>query len=293
MTGMTILGTVFQSAVELERLPDTAAAAEAAGLEELWLWEDCFSASGIAALAATLARTERLQVGVGLLPVPLRNVALTAMEVATLERLFPGRAIIGVGHGVLDWMGQAGVRASSPLTLLGEYLDALRALLRGETVTTAGRYVTLTDVRLSWPPTSPPAIHAGAEGPKTLELVGARADGTILPAGTTPDRVRAARERIEAGRAAGGRSDPHRVTVFLMTATGPDARARFEVECERWSFPVSADTGVAGDAEAVAAAVRRWADAGADAVILQPPQDEPDLPAFARFAAQQVRPLVS
>lgn len=289
---MTVLGTVFQSVVELERLPDTATAADEAGLEELWLWEDCFSASGIAALSATLARTTRLRIGVGLLPVPLRNVALTAMEIATLERLFPGRAIIGVGHGVLDWMGQAGVRAASPLTLLGEYLDALRALLRGESVTTEGRYVSLSDVKLTWPPASSPAIHAGAEGPKTLELVGARADGTILPGGTTPDRVRAARERIDAGRAAGGRHDPHRVTVFLMTATGPDAQARFEAECARWSFPVSSDTGVAGDAEAVAAAVRRWADAGADAVILQPPQDEPDLPGFARFAAEQVRPLV-
>ncbi|WP_375400606.1 LLM class flavin-dependent oxidoreductase [uncultured Amnibacterium sp.] len=289
---MTILGTVFQSAVELERLPDTARAADAAGLEELWLWEDCFSASGIAALAATLARTERLKVGIGLLPVPLRNVALAAMEVATLERLFPGRSIIGVGHGVLDWMGQAGARAGSPLTLLGEYLDALRALLRGETVTTSGRYVSLTDVRLTWPPAVPPAVHAGAEGPKTLELVGARADGTILPGGTTPDRVRAARDRIDAGRAAAGRTDPHRVTVFLMTATGPQAQARFEAECRRWSFPADADTGVAGDAEAVAVAVRRWADAGADAVILQPPQDEADLPAFARFAAEQVRPLV-
>lgn len=292
MARMTILGTVFQSAVELERLADTAAAAEAAGLQELWLWEDCFSASGIAALAATLARTERLRVGVGLLPVPLRNVALTAMEVATLERLFPGRAIIGVGHGVLDWMGQAGVRAASPLTLLGEYLDALRALLRGETVTTAGRYVSLTDVRLAWPPAGPPAVHAGAEGPKTLELVGARADGTILPGGTTPDRVRSARERIDAGRADAGRTDPHRVTVFLMTATGPDAQARFEAECERWSFAATAETGVTGDARQVAAAVRRWADAGADAVILQPPQDEPDLPAFVRFVAEQVRPLV-
>ena len=46
--------------------------------------------------------------GIGLLPVPLRNVALTAMELATLERLFPGRLAPGIGHGVLDWMGQVG-----------------------------------------------------------------------------------------------------------------------------------------------------------------------------------------
>jgi alkanesulfonate monooxygenase SsuD/methylene tetrahydromethanopterin reductase-like flavin-dependent oxidoreductase (luciferase family) len=71
--------------------PAVASAAEDAGLQELWLWEDCFWEGGIASAAAALAWTERLRVGVGLLPVPLRNVALTAMEVATLHRLFPDR----------------------------------------------------------------------------------------------------------------------------------------------------------------------------------------------------------
>ena len=45
-----------------------ARAAEDAGLEELWLWEDCFLEGGISAASATLAWTERLRVGVGLLP---------------------------------------------------------------------------------------------------------------------------------------------------------------------------------------------------------------------------------
>ena len=104
-------------------------------MDSLWLWEDCFLESGIACAAAALAWTSRLNVGVGLLPVPLRNVALTAMEAATLDRLFPGRAMIGIGHGVQDWMGQVGARAASPLTLLREYTDALKALLAGERVT--------------------------------------------------------------------------------------------------------------------------------------------------------------
>ena len=56
---------------------------------------------------------------------PLRNVALTAMEIATLARLFPGRLTVGVGHGVLDWMSQVGGRVESPMTLLREYTAAL------------------------------------------------------------------------------------------------------------------------------------------------------------------------
>lgn len=49
---------------------------------------------------------------------------------------------------------------------------------------------------------------------------------------------------------------------------------------------------VAGDAGAVAKAVERLAEAGADSVILQPTGDEPDPEGFVRRAAEEVRPLV-
>src|SRR5581483_8617042 len=149
---MTAVGAVFLPQFPPERLRGIVRAAEDAGLDELWLWEDCFWESGIATAAAVLAWTQRLRVGIGLLPVPLRNVALTAMEAATLGRLFPGRVQVGVGHGVQEWMGQVGARVESPLTLLREYLAARRALLRGERVSTDGRYVRLDRVALEWPP---------------------------------------------------------------------------------------------------------------------------------------------
>ncbi|GAA2454140.1 LLM class flavin-dependent oxidoreductase [Streptomyces macrosporus] len=289
---MTALGVVFRPQLPPERLRAVARAAEAAGLEELWLWEDCFLESGIASAAAVLAWTERLRVGIGLLPVPLRNVALTAMETATLDRMFPGRLALGVGHGVQSWMGQVGARAESPLTLLREYLDALRALLRGEEVTTEGRYVRLDAVALDWPPRTPPAVLAGVTGPRSLRLSGEAADGTILTADTPPDGVRRARRLADEGRAAAGRTGRHRVVVYLHTATGPDADARLAAELERGPVPPEEAFGVAGDAKAVAEAVRRLAEAGADTVVLQPTADEPDIEGLVRFAAEEVRPLV-
>ena len=69
------LGVVLVPTLPPERLRSVAEAADAAGLEELWLWEDCFRESGVATAAAALAWTDRLRVGIGLLPVPLRNVA--------------------------------------------------------------------------------------------------------------------------------------------------------------------------------------------------------------------------
>lgn len=289
---MTTLGAVLRPQLPPERLRDVARLADDVGLEELWLWEDCFREGGISAAAAALAWTERLRVGVGLLPVPLRNVAVVAMEAATLHRMFPGRAVLGVGHGVQEWMGQVGARPESPLTLLREHLDALRALLGGERLSTRGRYVTLDDVALDWPPATPVPVLAGATGPRTLRLAGEAADGTVLTSSTTPVGVRRARRLIDEGRASAGRSDPHRVVVYLLTATGPDADARLKAEFESEGLGSVPDLGVAGDAGAVAAAVRRLADAGADAVILQPTGDEPDPEGFVRFAAQEVRALV-
>ncbi|MFE3166819.1 LLM class flavin-dependent oxidoreductase [Streptomyces sp. NPDC059224] len=291
---MTALGAVFRPQLPPERLRAVVRVAEGAGLEELWLWEDCFREGGISTAAAALAWSARVRIGVGLLPVPLRNVAITAMEAAALHRMFPGRVVLGVGHGVQDWMGQVGARAESPLTLLREYLDALRALLRGERLTVDGRYVRLDDVALDWPPAGPVPVLAGAEGPRTLRLTGEAADGTILTAATPPDGVRRAWRLIEEGRAAAGRSaeEPHEVVVYLLTATGADAAARLRAELGAEGLESVPDLGVAGDAGAVAEAVRRLTEAGADTVILQPTADEPDPEGFVRFTAEEVRPLV-
>ncbi|WP_371645266.1 LLM class flavin-dependent oxidoreductase [Streptomyces mirabilis] len=290
---MTVLGVVFRPQLPPERLRAVARAADDVGLEELWLWEDCFLEGGVSAAAAALAWTERVRVGVGLLPVPLRNVAVTAMEAATLHRMFPERAILGVGHGVQDWMGQVGARAESPVTLLREHLDALRALLRGERVSTDGRYVKLDGVALDWPPAGAPEVLAGAGGPRSLRLSGAAADGTVLTAATGPEGVRRARRLIDEGRESAGRTDHHRVVVYLHAATGPDAAARLRAEIEANGEDPLPEHGVAGDAGAVAKAVQRLAEAGADTVVLQPTADEPDPEAFVRFAAEEVRPLVT
>ncbi len=285
------LGVVFLPQHPPERLRDAALAAEAAGLDELWLWEDCFRESGVAAASAALAWTHRLRIGVGLLPVPLRNVALTAMEIATLTRLFPGRLELAVGHGVQSWMEQVGARVASPLTLLEEYTGALKQLLAGQTVSVEGRYVVLRDVTLDWPPEQPPRILAGAVGQKTLRLAGLVADGTVLVGGTSVEGVASARAAVVEGRREAGRSGLPTVVVFLMTATGPDADARMVAELATWPDGIPVDATVSGDAAAIAAAARRWADAGADTVVLQPTADA-DPAEFARFAGEHVRPLL-
>src|SRR5687767_10822852 len=111
---MVNVGVVFRPQQPPEELEAVVRAVDAAGVPELWLWEDCFLEGGMTTATAALSWSTRIRVGIGLLPVPLRNPALVAMELATLERLWPGRLVPTLGHGILDWMGQVGARVDSP-----------------------------------------------------------------------------------------------------------------------------------------------------------------------------------
>lgn len=262
------LGCVFRPENPPEHLAAAARAAERAGVAELWLWEDCFFHGGVSAAAIALAAGSGLVVGVGVLPAPLRNVAVTAMEIATLDRAFPGRLRIGVGHGVQEWMGQVGARVASPLTLLREYTIALSALLRGESVTCSGRYVSLSDVRLDWPPTTDVELLLAATGPKTLALSGELAAGTVLTSGTSPEALRDSVSSIRGG-VGPLRSFRHQVVVYVECAANGDVHpAR-----------------LADDARAFVAA-------GADTVVFQPPPGA-DPVAFIDLVGSRVRPLLA
>ena len=284
---MTALGVVYLPQLPPEQLRSAVRTADEVGLDQLWLWEDCFLESGIAAAAAALAWSERLTVGIGVLPVPLRNVALTAMEIATVSRLFPGRFTVGVGHGVQSWMAQVGEKVASPMTLLREQLTALRSLLDGRTVTVDGRYVQLDGVSLDWPPLQRQRLLSAATGAKTLALSGELADGTVLTGGSTPDQVSAARAVLDANA-----PGDHEVIVYLLCATGEDALERVSAEAAAAGHGDVQDCAVYGTAEQIAVGIARWTAAGADTVVLQPTRDATDIDAFVRFVATRVAPLV-
>lgn len=283
------VGTVFLPTWAPEHLKAVTLAAEASGLDDLWFWEDCFAESAPAPVAAALAWTERIRVGVGLMPVPLRNVAITAMEIATIARLFPGRFVPVIGHGVQRWMGQVGARVESPLTLLTEYADALRRLLGGETVTVEGRYVSLDRVALSWPPASPPQLLIGGEGPKTLALAAVHGDGTMLTSALTEERIR---EMCEIVQTAAVRR-PHPIVAHLVVTRGPDAAALLATELQGWPED-SRTAGIAASGPAeVAEAIDRIAALGATTVLVHSVAAEPDPAGFATWVGAEVAPLVT
>lgn len=206
------IGISFRREFPPETVMAYAREAEALGFEEVWVVEDCFYASGIAAAAAILASTDKVRVGLGIMPVVARNPVFTAMEIATIGRMYPGRFIAGVGHGVKRWMEQIGAYPRSPLGAMREGVEIMRGLLKGETVDYQGEQFRLNKGILEYPPSEVPPIYLGVRGPKSLALAGEAADGTILAEFSSPAYVRRAREQIARGNKTGRK---HTVTVFV------------------------------------------------------------------------------
>jgi len=214
----TRIGVMLPRTLPIADFVPFARRAEELGFDELWVVEDCFFRGGIAQAATVLAMTERIRVGIGIMPAAPRNVAFSAMELATLAELHPGRLIAGLGHGVTDWMKQIGVWPQSPLTLIEEQLGALRRLLAGEELNLDGRYVHLDAVRLENRVDPVPPVFAGVRGPKSLAAAGRAADGTLLAEPVTPEYVRVAREQI-------GDAPGHELVAYEFAVVDDDADA--------------------------------------------------------------------
>lgn len=279
---------------------------EELGFAELWMIEDCFSAGGLTTATAALAATERIRVGIGVLPTPVRNAAIVAMECAAVARMFPGRFLPGFGHGVDSWMRQVDARPRHRIALLEETVSAVRALLAGERLNVEGEFVKLRDVELEHLPEAPPPVLIGTTGPRGLDVAARVSDGVIMPEVATPAAIEWVRSILDAGRSPAGRIVSYAyLSIADDTAAGRDA-ARPLVE--RWlrsgDFPdlaeragltrdgegsfeeeTFASIAVAGDAADCLRTVAGLADAGADSVVLLPGGEDPDRQ-LERFAVE-------
>lgn len=215
------IGMCFDRTFPPPLVTDFARRLDHGGADQLWVIEDCFFTAGVSLAASALAVTERLRVGIGILPAVARNAAVTAMEIATLCGLAPGRVLPGIGHGVQSWMQQMGVRPTSPLATLEEVLVTVRRLLDGDRVTMHGRHVHLDDVQLAQPPADPPPLLAGVRGPRSLAMAGRTAGGVVLAEPASPSYVRWALEQC-------GNPDGFHVAVFSVLCVDDDRTRAYE-----------------------------------------------------------------
>jgi 5,10-methylenetetrahydromethanopterin reductase len=269
-------------AVPTERVVALAREIEEHGLDEVWVCEDLGRNGGIAQAAMALGATQKVRVGLGIVPAAVRNPAYLAMELASVCRTHPGRFIPGIGHGMPEWLQQVGAHPGKLLPRLEETAIVVSHLLAGETVDFSGTQLHVEDVTLDYPPAEPPPILLGVRGPKGIEMASRVAGGVILSEGSGPGYVANARERLGLDGQitvlswfASGEDGPaavERLRPTVATALGEDyMRAQLgELAAEGPTDRVVAELTVSGTAGDCADAIGRLYEAGADAVVLQP-----------------------
>lgn len=198
--------------------------AEELGYSIVWTAE-AYGADTPTVLAWIGALTTRIRLGAGVMQIPGRTPAMTAMTAATLDSLSGGRFSLGLGvSGPQVSEGWHGVRFDKPLGRTREYVKIVRAALARTTVTHDGEHFTLPlpdgpgkALRLAVAPTGTEVpIHLAAVGPKNLELAGEIADGW-LGVFLSPDFAGGQLAAIERGKARS--RDPGR--TFELDATVP------------------------------------------------------------------------
>ncbi|GAA4688358.1 LLM class F420-dependent oxidoreductase [Pseudonocardia yuanmonensis] len=209
------------------------------------------------ALGAMAAVTDRIALGTAVTLVNQHHPINLAKQVASVERLAPGRVELGVGPGWnKEEMAHHGIDPRQRTAQMLERIEALRAIWTQEEAEYHGEFVDF-DPMWSWPkPTAVPPVLVGGGGPTVLDRVLSHGDGWI------PLRVRlreldAFAERIgelrrradEAGRGHlpvtifGGVPKPDaldsyakagvdRVLFTLTDRDGPDAEAQTLAELD-------------------------------------------------------------
>jgi len=222
------IGILIHGATAPNRVSALSEKIENFGFGSLWLSEDYFFLGGISSAAIALEATESIEVGIGILSAVVRHPAITAMEIATLVSAYPNRLLTGIGHGLPAWTQQMGLYPKSPLSALRETIESVRALVKGSTLNKTDGLFEFNNISLTHPVEGDVNLLTGVIGPKSLELSGEIADGTIMSVLAGPKYLEYAKKHVAVGAAKSGR-DPnaHKLPTFVIFNVDEDrAQAR-------------------------------------------------------------------
>jgi 5,10-methylenetetrahydromethanopterin reductase len=202
-----------------------AKAAEAAGFAAVWFAENPFARGILPAAAACAVATRRLGIGAGVFNPFSRHPTLIAMEIGALDELAGGRVRLGIGSGIGSAVERMGLSYARPLTALGEAISIVRALLRGEEVTSAGEVFSVDRVRLDYAPRRDIEIFMAGRGDRSLALCGERADGLLVSNMCTAAFVARSCALVREAAAHAGRTDPPGVVRYMPCCVRADRAA--------------------------------------------------------------------
>jgi G6PDH family F420-dependent oxidoreductase len=261
-----------------------------------WLDEQGHSPFAWSVLGAIAARTGRIGLATGVTcPTVRYHPAIIAQAAATMALISDGRFTLGVGAGErlnehVVGLGFPGVRERHER--LREALEIIRLLWSGGYQSYDGRYLRLEDARVFDLPEEPPPIAVAVSGPASVRIAAELGDG-IFATEPDPDLVRRYRR-------AGG-TGPSYAEVSLAWAADEEQAVREALRTSRYAVtgwkvlaelpnPVNFDAAsklvderairgrlaVGPDPDSHLRAVRPYAEAGFDRLVLHNAGPDPD-----------------
>ena len=260
------LGIMFDGFDTTADMVETVRRAEDVGADSVWIAEHMGYREAVTCAAAFATATSRIRLIPTAISPYMWHPVPTAMSLATLAELAPGRAGVAVAVGNLLNLKESGHEPVKPVRAIREFVEDLRALWSGEAVTRDAIGYRLDGARMMFRPPGPIPVYVASSGPRILALAGRMADGILLSAGLCLPYTERCLGWAEDGRAAAGRApDAISRAGFVFCSVSPDGREAREELRGKLAFLFRnarqagnlADSGVEMDHAAIIDAVAR------------------------------------
>jgi F420-dependent oxidoreductase-like protein len=262
----------------LEKTLERASGLRDRGFTRMWS-SQIFGPDTLTVFAVVGREYRDLDLGTAVVPIQTRHPTMLAAQARTVQDAIGGRLSLGIGlshKAVVE--GMWGISFDHPATYMGEYLDALAPMLRGERVRASGERVSATTIGVLGPSdVRTPGLLVAALAPKMLEMAGALTDGTLTWMTGVKTIATHVVPTINAAAAAAGRSTPRVVCSLPISVTGDVADTMTKVNerleiygtlpsyramLDREGAKGPADVGLFGKREQVLEKLHELAEAG-------------------------------
>ena len=256
--------------------------ADALGFRDLWVTENTldrvFCLDSVAALTYAAAVTTRIRLGVSVMVLPLHHPIHVAHQMATLDFLSNGRAILGAGLGRESHYAEFQIPRERRVLRFRECLDVIKALWTEPKVDFNGSIFQLHGATMALKPLQQPRppIWLGGNHPNAIRRAATIADGWMGSGASSASTFARSIATLKSELERAGRDPatfPISKRVFLSVHERADvARA----ELQRWFSTVYQRTegidalGLHGTPEQLRAGIEEMLATGANHLLLNP-----------------------
>jgi F420-dependent oxidoreductase-like protein len=212
--GLIVNGTNAAAAIK------TIAAAETAGVQQIWMTNTPWFPDVLTTLAAAAIKTSIVRLGTAIIPTYPRHPVVLAQEVLALHDIAPGRLRLGIGPSHRAIVEDIyGLPQTTPLVHLREYVKVLHSILWDGKVDHHGEFF---NVVVEFPRTAQIPVLISTLGKKAFQLAGEIADGALSWMCPVPYLLHTGIPVLHKAATANGRSNPPPLVAHVPVAISQD-----------------------------------------------------------------------